>query len=624
MRRSFPWILLVIPLWAASPSLGEAPSPAPTPIPRLETYVMASQVDSLLSTPEGLEKALRTFQEIGITKIYLESLRCGYKSNLEILQQARDFFQKNNIEVSGGITTAAGEGFGVTSNESPLWLNYQDSKTLEDLAEHLDSVAPLFNEIMIDDFLATDDTSPASVEAKGNRSWSEYRMLLMDTVAVRAIRAPARLRNPAIRFILKFPQWYDRFHLFGYDVTAAPRLFERIWVGTETRNPDTPRYAYVMPTEGYINFRWLATLGKGKTAGAWYDFGDCTPDLYRMQAFQSVLAGARELVLFEAGSLIDKNPCLDGLLPRRDALYALGSILDTRVPMGIQAYKPPHSDGSDPDGAANLYVYDYLAALGLAPLPVSQIPARPACVFLPRQAAADPDILPRISALLDTGASVILTPDFLARFNDTELLVKAGFTEPIRLDQPPVEIHRVWTGGQEIACAPGAIQLRPVPRPRLAKILCAGLSDNRQIPILTKQPAGKGMLYVLNLQTFAHEEFAPGRELFLPPRPLTLRNWPEAIVTRIRHEFLPLFGLEMEGPNNVGVYLYEDGLTVLANFSEQPVQCVLRDTRKPGVAFRLAGEFPHAPKTSLENFPTSTTVTLAPWELAVVERARGQ
>ena len=65
---------------------------------------MASQVDSLLSTPEGLEKALRTFQEIGITKIYLESLRCGYKSNLEILQQARDFFQKNNIEVSGGIT----------------------------------------------------------------------------------------------------------------------------------------------------------------------------------------------------------------------------------------------------------------------------------------------------------------------------------------------------------------------------------------------------------------------------------------------------------------------------------------------------------------------------------------
>lgn len=615
--------MLVFSVGAVDSSRGEEPNPAPAPIPRLETYMMASQVDSLLSTAEGLEKALQTFQEIGITKIYLESLRCGYKSNRDVLQKARDFFQTNNIEVSGGITTAAGEGFGVASNETPLWLNYQDSKTLEDLAEHLDSIAPLFNEIMIDDFLATDDTSPASVEARGNRSWSEYRMLLMDTVAVRAIRAPARLRNPAIRFILKFPQWYDRFHLFGYDVTSAPRLFERIWVGTETRNPDTPRYGYVMPTEGYINFRWLSTLGKGKTAGAWYDFGDCTPDLYRMQAFQSVLAGARELVLFEAGSLIEKNPCLEGLLPRRDALYALGAILDARAPVGIQAYKPPHSDGSDPDGAANLYVYDYLATLGLAPLPAAQIPARPACVFLPRQAAADPDILPRISTLLDAGASVILTPDFLARFNGTDLLVKAGFTEPIRLDQPPVEIHRLWTGGQEFPCEPGQIQLRPVPTPRLAKILCAGISDNRQIPILTKQPAGKGILYVLNLQTFQHEEFAPGRELFLAPRPLTLGNWPEAIVTRIRHEFLPLFGLEMEGPNNVGVYLYDDGLAVLANFNAQPVQCVLRDSRKPAAAFRLVDGFPHAPKTSLDNLANSTLVTLAPWELVVVQREAG-
>ena len=107
MRRSFPWILLVIPLWAASPSMGEAPSPAPTPIPRLETYVMASQVDSLLSTPEGLESPADVPGN-RITKIYLESLRCGYKSNLEIRNKPGIFSKQ--YRGLGGITTAAGEG----------------------------------------------------------------------------------------------------------------------------------------------------------------------------------------------------------------------------------------------------------------------------------------------------------------------------------------------------------------------------------------------------------------------------------------------------------------------------------------------------------------------------------
>ncbi|NPU99596.1 MAG: hypothetical protein HPY51_20590 [Candidatus Omnitrophica bacterium] len=623
MRRLFHWMSIVLLGMSARIAWSEEASPAPPPIPRLETYMMASQVDTLLSTEEGLERALRAFQEIGITKIYLESLRCGYQSNLDILRRARDFFQNHQIEVSGGITTAAGEGFGVASNETPLWLNYQDAKTLEDLAEHLNRAAPLFNEIMIDDFLATDDTTPASVEAKGERSWPEYRMMLMNTVAVRAIRAPARLSNPTVRFILKFPQWYDRFHLFGYDVSTAPRLFERIWVGTETRNPETPRYGYVMPTQGYINYRWLSTLAKGKTGGAWYDFGDCTPEVYRMQAYQSVLAGARELVLFEAGSLIEKHPCLEGLLPRRDALLALGSLLENRVPVGLHAYKPPHSDGSDPEGAANLYVYDYLAMFGLAPLPVSQIPVQTSCVFLPRQAAADPEILPRISTLLDKGASVILTPDFLARFNDTDLLIQAGFTEPVHLGQPPLEISRFWTGGEEFACEPGAVQLRPIPMPRLAKILCAGIAGNRQVPILTKHPMGKGFLYVLNIQTFSHEEFAPGKEMFLPPRPLTLRNWPEAVVTRLRHEFLPHYGLRIEGPNNLGVYLYEDGLIVLANFSDQPVQWVVRDARGEAARYHLVEQFPHVPPTRLENQAAYTVAAVAPWELLVMRRDGG-
>ena len=76
-------------------------------------------------------------------------------------------------------------------------------------------------------------------------------------------------------------------------MTAAA---DTIWVGTESRNPDTrlfptPRYGYVMPTEGYINYRWLTTVAGPKTGGAWFDSIDCTAQNYLDQAYQSVLAG---------------------------------------------------------------------------------------------------------------------------------------------------------------------------------------------------------------------------------------------------------------------------------------------------------------------------------------------
>ena len=45
----------------------------------------------------------------------------------------------------------------------------------------------------------------------------------------------------AVRLIIKFPQWYDRFHLFGYDPPRMAEAFDKVWVGTEVRNPLTRR-----------------------------------------------------------------------------------------------------------------------------------------------------------------------------------------------------------------------------------------------------------------------------------------------------------------------------------------------------------------------------------------------
>jgi hypothetical protein len=538
-------------------------------IPRLEAYITAEQVEQYFSTAESRQKALQVYQNIGISKVFLESLRSGYQTNLALLKEVRDFLRNQGIEVSGGITTAAGNDFGVPSSSNSYWLNYQHPKTQTDLANHLRRVAPLFDEIIVDDFFATDDESPISVQAKGDRAWPEYRLQLMADVAERCIIKPAKEANPNIRLIEKFPQWYDRFQIFGYNAVAGPRSFERIWVGTETRNPNTPRFGYVMPTEGYVNYRWLSSIAQEKIGGGWFDFGDCAPGPYLMQAYQTALAGAKEILLFETGRLIEPNECIEPFLTRRDALFALGRILTHRAPQGMYAYKPPNSNGSGANGAANLYIFDYLATLGLAPLPTAAVPEDAKIVFLARQAADDPEIAAKLKAWLKKGVKIIVTPDFLASVNDSSI--------------PKIQ-------------------------------------DRASLPLFSSKQIDSGVIGILNLETFRQEEFAPDREMFLPPRPLAVSQWTEKEVNPIRSEVLSLWGIALDAPNLVGVCLFDGDLLVLANFNDSPAHCIIHNTLDKNSPFQPHAEFPHVSETKFEINADECAATVAPWEIAVLKR----
>lgn len=609
------WIL--ISTLAATIHLNQAIAAA-NPVPRLEAYVTAEQVDSLFSTDENCKKALSAFQDIGVTKIYLDTFRCGYIPGEKVLIHARDFFRENGIEVSAGMTTTYGENFGTPSDRSRFWLNYQTEKTQMDLSNHFRKIASFFDEIMIDDFFSTNDESEISENARGNRSWPEYRLDLMCDIARRCVIQPAREANPNVSIILKYPQWYDRFHCFGYDAAREPAMFDRIWVGTETRNPETQRYGFVMPTQGYINYSWLRSIAGPKTGGAWFDFGDCTPECYLMQAYQSVLAGAEEIVLFEAGSLVDKNPCIEPLLQRHKALFALGEILKGRKSIGLTAYKPPHSDGSDLEGAANLYVYDYLATLGLSPIPVASAPDNVPAVFLPRQAVADAAIIEKVHKWLAAGTTILTTPDFLTALGDCKLVERAGYEYPIALKTSKEKVDRFRVDGKELY-SKTAIQLRDLEKPPRAEILCAGVIGSKDIPLLTrKKDDSGGQILVLNLDTFTHEEFGPGREEFLPPRPLSVKDWPAEVVNRIRDAVPTPRGLEITGPNNIGIYYYEGNLLVLANFNESPATLSLK-WKTPPKNITLHNSFPHAEGASMEKQNESIKVTVPAWELVIIE-----
>ena len=61
------------------------------------------------------------------------------------------------------------------------------------------------------------------------------RVKVSKAIIERRLRSLLIGRNPSVRFD-DYPQWYDRFHERGYEVTRQTEDFDRIWVGTETRD----------------------------------------------------------------------------------------------------------------------------------------------------------------------------------------------------------------------------------------------------------------------------------------------------------------------------------------------------------------------------------------------------
>ncbi|MDP8245193.1 MAG: hypothetical protein P9L94_14000 [Candidatus Hinthialibacter antarcticus] len=604
---------------------------------KFQTYVTAGQVSSLFGDAQKSQTTIDALKRLHIQHVYLETIRGVERAPFELLTAARDALQANEISVSAGVATIFGKGFGVDSDKPGIWMNYQAEKTQRDLADHISKIAPLFDELIIDDFLATDDESADSQQARGERSWSEYRLELMTQISEEFITAPARKANPEIRVILKYPQWYDRFHRFGYNVETGHTLYDRIWVGTETRNPDTVRFGFVQPTQGFINYTYIKSFAGDKMGGAWFDFGDCTPGAYLMQAYQSVLAGARELTLFETGSIVANNECLSPFRERQTAVSKLGEIVGDAQLIGIPSYKPAHSEASDGQGGANLFIYDYLACMGLTPVMFSDLAfgySPGAYTFLPRQAADDPIIIERIRR----GGHWLTTPDFIQALDKPEMAEFAGYSEPLDLNQPLVEVDAFWVKDKTIDVEKGKYKVRALPWPEEARVHVAAIVDGATVPILFTNIYGArgervGLIRTINFPTFRHEEFGPDREQFLPPRPLAVTDWPDEVVQEIQKSFLPIRGIHAQAPNGVSIYQYhdKDELVVFANFNDEAVECSIKyydkfskGEMKANNHFVLHPAFPHQTGTTIQDETTNGEMTfrvkVMPWEVAVVKQ----
>lgn len=529
---------------------------------RLSVYATAGDILRHLADDEQRGLFLRQLGPLPVSRIFLEGRRGDEYVPPELLRTVRRFLADHHLESAGGIATVPGSQFGVRQNEGLGWLNWQDPKTQADVAGFFTENAPLFDELIVDDFFCTGDTSPASNLARGARSWGEYRRDLLVALIEPLMLRPARTGNPDIRLILKYPQWYDRFHLFGYDPERMSVPFDQIWVGTEVRDPATRRMGFVQPTEGYMNFRWLTSVAGDKVAGAWFDHIECGATHFVDQAFASVLAGARELTLFRLGDLMAGHPG-DALLAEQwGELLVLAGRVRSANRQGVVFYKPVNSDPHD-----NLYLADYLGMLGWPMLPEARFPSRARVVFLGAQAAADPAVLDRTKELLQAGGTAIVTPAFL-RAAGSAASELAGVA--VGAVSSPMAATQCEVSGR-IVPLPTPLEVDGAVRNLDAAVrIMAGVGDPR-VPLLAARSVSGGAIVLLNIRTFSEGDFREAGEWLLAPRALGWSHLVEPLANELRTACLAPLGVRFEAPTGVALHLF-GGDRCVYSFHDEPVR----------------------------------------------------
>ena len=382
---------------------------------KISTLFTAQNVRNYLGSDGGLNNAIKWCKDTGVTHVFIETFRDNYTAERKTLENAKAEFAAAGLDVSGCVTTTR---MGKISTGWNVISCYTNDKTQAELKRIFEFTASLFDEIMIDDFLFTDCQCDECKAARGEKSWVDYRCDLMVKLSGELILGAARAVNPDVKIIIKYPQWYDQFHNRGYEVVRQSADYDRTWVGTETRDFDDKRWGGKVQYEAYYIMRWLGEIGGAKTGGGWFDPYGTTEHTYLEQARQTVLANAKEMLLFCYGSLQSgTGPAnVEALRKEIPGLFKLAAIIRDKPIKGVMAAKPPNSDAEKEQ-----YVYDFVGMLGLPLVPTAKISANAKAAFFPVHSLKDPQFKKKLTKMLAAGKPVLLTDGLAERLSGVDL-----------------------------------------------------------------------------------------------------------------------------------------------------------------------------------------------------------
>ena len=537
-------------------------------------YIPVSIVNKF-AEPGRLESEWQQISsQVNVDKVYIESQRSRELASDELLDKVKKFFVDHGVQVAGGITYSdVPDGWQFRS------FCYTDASDREFIKKATEQLARHFDEIILDDFYFVTTKNESDIKAKGNRSWTDFRLELLDDAARKLIVGAAKAVNPHVKVVIKYPNWYEHFAGLGFDLDQGPKIFDGIYTGTETRDPNGTNQ-FLQQYESYQIIRYFENIAPSRNGGGWVDtYGVSDVDRYAEQLWDTVLARAKEMTLFQWSDLLKladpghreawafASPSFDyqqmlkhvkegntsAATMARVAGYALDQI-DPVIgylgkPIGIKSYRPPHATGED-------FLHNYLGLIGI---PVDLYPTFPedaSTVLLTEDAKNDPKIVERIKQHLRKGSSVVMTSGLY------QALQGHGIEDIVELN---VSGRRFIADGYATGFAPlnrhalsnKVTGAAPILFPQVdfltndAWALVNGISDGVGYPLMLIDRYGDhGHLFVWTIPDNFH----------------SLYQLPVAVTTAIKNVVMNGFPVRLDGPAQVSLFAYDNKTLVVQSF----------------------------------------------------------
>ncbi|MFW6287834.1 MAG: hypothetical protein ACOC2J_03695, partial [bacterium] len=530
-------------------------------------YARAYEVEKM-GDPDWLKTAWNTIsRQVHIDKIYLETHRDLLIVDKDILRKAIDFFEGKGLKVSGGIT--------FTIDESNYFetFSYSDPEHRQKIQEISEYTARFFDEFILDDFFFTNSKSDVEIEAKGDLSWTGYRLEVMKEAATELVINPARETNPDVDIIIKYPNWYEHFQGLGFNLEEGPLLFDGIYTGTETRDRSM-RNQHLQQYLGYAVYRYYDNLS-GENRGGWVDpFGLNYMDRYAEQLWLTLFARAPEITLFDIrmlvtplneyqdlradwqgeGSLFDFDEMIESVKPgdaslARAAGYSL-EIVDRVIdklgkPIGVKSYKPYHSVGED-------FLQTYFGMIGIPIDIVPQFPENEEVVILTETASCDPDIISKIQVHLKQGKNIIVTSGLYSALQGKGI---EDIVE-LRMTNRKASVREFAIGRGDLFYSEKEMSI-----PQLNYLtndsweVISALDDTNGWPLMhfSNYSSGKFYLWVI------------------PDNFIDLYQLPEAVLNQLRSIIAGHLDVLLEAPAEVSLFVYNNNSFVVESFLHEEV-----------------------------------------------------
>jgi hypothetical protein len=588
MNKCFVQLALTATLALAIPtgSLAQMAAPTTTAVPatgKYQHFAVAIYIPAAVvrhfAEPNVLETEwAQISSQVKVDKVYIETHRDRMVVDEATLEKVKTFFVAHGVRVAGGITFTNAPIGG--QYQSFCYTDPVDRAFVKQVSE---LTARHFDEIILDDFFFVTTKHDSDIAAKGARSWTDFRLELMNEVGRNLVVGAAKGVNPRAKVTVKYPNWYEHFAGMGFDLENGPKIFDGIYTGTETRDPNTTEQ-YLQQYESYEIIRYFDHIAPGRNGGGWVDtFSIRYVDRYAEQLWDTMFAKAPEMTLFFWGGLLvpvqpgerqawqslattlnyeamlnyaptgAKAPAVGAPTMARVAGYALDQA-DAVVgklgqPIGIASYRPPHATGED-------FLHNYLGMLGIPIELQSSFPDDAAVVLLTEDAKGDPEIAAHIKRHLASGKTVVITSGLL------KALQGRGIEQIVELE---VSGRRFLADGYSSGFGPGnrdqltneVTGAPPILFPQIgfltndAWALVSAMSDGVGYPLLLVDRYGKeGQLYVWTIPDNFHNLYR------LPP----------AVIAAIKNVVMKGFPVRLDGPSQVSLFAYDNHTIVVESF----------------------------------------------------------